>query len=117
MSYWGATVITNLFSAIPYLGQDFVELLWGGFSVGNPTLNRFFSLHYLLPFILTGLVFLHLIILHQNGSNNPLGTSANSDRISFHPYYTFKDIVGFNLFFLFLIFLVFYFPNFLGQQI
>jgi len=104
MSYWGATVITNLLSAINY---DLVEFVWGSFSVGNPTLNRFFSLHYLLPFILAGLIVLHLIALHHHGSNNPLGTSANVDRISFHPYYTFKDLVGFNFFFSCIIFISF----------
>lgn len=85
MSLWGATVITNLLSAIPWIGVSVVEFVWGGFSVDNATLNRFFSLHYLLPFILVGLVVLHLIALHHHGSNNPLGVSANGDRVPFHP--------------------------------
>lgn len=112
MSYWGATVITNLLSAIH---MDIVEYIWGSFSVGNPTLNRFYSLHYLLPFVLTGLIVLHVIALHQHGSNNPMGVTGNFDRISFHPYYTFKDLVGFNWLFLFLSFLIFYAPNYLGH--
>jgi len=115
MSYWGATVITNFFSALGPLGPDLVLLIWGGFSVDNATLNRFFSLHYLLPFILAALAVLHLIALHQHGSNNPLGISSNSDKISFHPYYTFKDLVGFNWFFIILMILIFYFPNSLGH--
>jgi ubiquinol-cytochrome c reductase cytochrome b subunit len=115
MSYWGATVITNFFSALGPLGPDLVLLIWGGFSVDNATLNRFFSLHYLLPFILAAFAILHLIALHQHGSNNPLGVSSNSDRISFHPYYNFKDLLGFNIFFIILIILVFYFPNILGH--
>ncbi len=115
MSLWGATVITNLLSAIPWIGVNLVEFVWGGFSVDNATLNRFFSLHYLLPFILAGLVVLHLIALHEHGSNNPLGVSANIDRVPFHPYYTFKDIVGFLAFFLVLSIIVFYMPNLMGQ--
>nr|YP_010194611.1 apocytochrome b [Conidiobolus mycophagus]QZZ81350.1 apocytochrome b [Conidiobolus mycophagus] len=115
MSLWGATVITNLLSAIPWVGTSLVEFIWGGFSVDNATLNRFFSLHYLLPFILAGLVVLHLIALHEHGSNNPLGVTANSDRIPFHPYYTFKDLVGFLAFFLILAIVVFYAPNMMGH--
>ena len=96
MSYWGATVITNLFSAIPLVGESIVTWLWGGFSVDNPTLNRFFSLHYLFPFIIVGLVFLHIWSLHTHGSNNPTGvTLKKKDMIPFHPYYTVKDFVGF----------------------
>nr|YP_009558589.1 apocytochrome b [Capillidium heterosporum]AZZ06693.1 apocytochrome b [Capillidium heterosporum] len=115
MSLWGATVITNLLSAIPWIGVSLVEFVWGGFSVDNATLNRFFSLHYLLPFVLVGLVVLHLIALHEHGSNNPLGVSANIDRVPFHPYYTFKDIVGFLAFFLVLSIIVFYMPNLMGH--
>jgi len=115
MSYWGATVITNFFSALGPLGPDLVKLIWGGFSVDNATLNRFYSLHYLLPFILAAFAVLHLIALHQHGSNNPLGVSSNYDKISFHPYYIFKDLVGFNWFFLLLIILIFYYPNILGH--
>nr|QUQ05916.1 apocytochrome b [Microconidiobolus nodosus] len=116
MSDWDlATVITNLLSAIPWIGQSLVEFVWGGFSVDNATLNRFFSLHYLLPFVLVGLVVLHLIALHEHGSNNPLGVSANIDRLPFHPYYSFKDLVGFLGFFLVLAIVVFYMPNSMGH--
>jgi len=116
MSLWGATVITNLLSAIPWIGQDFVEFVWGGFSVSNATLNRFFSLHYLLPFILAALVVGHLLTLHQHGSNNPLGISGNLDRIPFHPYFTFKDLVTIIFFILALSVLIFYYPNLLGHS-
>nr|AOY40262.1 cytochrome b [Bostrichoidea sp. KM-2015] len=94
MSFWGATVITNLMSAIPYMGKSIVEWLWGGFSVDNATLTRFFTLHFLLPFIVSALTMIHLLFLHQTGSNNPLGTNSNIDKIPFHPYFTFKDILG-----------------------
>jgi len=99
MSFWAATVITNLLSAVPWIGRDLVEFVWGGFSVDNPTLTRFYSLHFLLPFILTVLAFMHLIALHQHGSNNPLGVTSSLDRVPFYPYYVFKDIVGFFVFF------------------
>lgn len=117
MSYWGATVITNLFSAIPVIGESIVTWLWGGFSVGNPTLNRFFSLHYLLPFVIVALVMLHLVALHVHGSNNPKGIDVKSpkDTISFHPYYTVKDFVGFGVYFLIFAFFIFYEPNYLGH--
>nr|AVE15568.1 cytochrome b [Metallyticus sp. JZ-2017] len=95
MSFWGATVITNLLSAIPYLGTDLVQWVWGGFAVSNATLNRFFTLHFLLPFIMAAMVMIHLLFLHQTGSNNPLGLNSNIDKIPFHPYFTFKDIFGF----------------------
>nr|ALO76585.1 cytochrome b [Paromalus flavicornis] len=95
MSFWGATVITNLVSAIPYLGMDIVQWLWGGFAVDNATLTRFFTFHFLFPFIVTAMVMIHLLFLHQTGSNNPLGTNSNIDKIPFHPYFSFKDIVGF----------------------
>nr|AEP27649.1 cytochrome b [Platypus cylindrus] len=95
MSFWGATVITNLLSAIPYLGNDIVQWLWGGFAVDNPTLSRFFAFHFLLPFIITAMVMIHLLFLHQTGSSNPLGTNSNLDKISFHPYFTLKDLFGF----------------------
>ena len=113
MSYWAATVITNLFSAVPVFGQKIVTLLWGGFTVGNPTLNRFFSLHYLLPFIIVAVVGLHLIALHQHGSNNPLGIDKRGpqDSIPFHPYYTVKDTFGLCVFLLFFSIFVFYMPN------
>nr|YP_009643387.1 cytochrome b [Pyrrhopeplus posthumus]APO08804.1 cytochrome b [Pyrrhopeplus posthumus] len=94
MSLWGATVITNLLSAIPYLGNDLVKWLWGGFSVDNATLNRFFTLHFLLPFIISALVLIHLLFLHQTGSNNPLGINSNYDKIPFHPFFSIKDMMS-----------------------
>ena len=116
MSFWGATVITNMLSAIPYFGQDLVQWVWGGFAVDNATLNRFFSLHYLLPFVLAALAVVHLLALHEDGSNNPLGISSNSDKIAFHPYYTFKDAFGLILFFIFFSYFVFFAPNVLGHR-
>nr|ASN65898.1 cytochrome b [Omus cazieri] len=95
MSFWGATVITNLLSAIPYLGTMLVQWVWGGFAVDNATLTRFFTIHFILPFILIAAVMIHLLFLHQTGSNNPLGTNSNIDKIPFHPYFSFKDIMGF----------------------
>src|SRR5690349_7525384 len=117
MSFWGATVITNLFSAIPIVGDKIVTWLWGGFAVNNPTLNRFFSLHYLLPFVIAGVVVLHLVALHQHGSNNPLGIDRKGpqDSIPFHPYYTIKDLYGLGVFLIFYAFFVFYAPNELGD--
>jgi len=115
MSLWGATVITNLLSAIPWIGHSLVEFIWGGFSVSNATLNRFFSLHYLLPFVLAALVVMHLIALHTHGSNNPLGITGNLDRIPFHPYFVFKDLVTVLFFILALSFFIFYAPNMLGH--
>lgn len=116
MSLWGATVITNLLSAIPWIGQDFVEFVWGGFSVSNATLNRFFSLHYLLPFLLSALVVMHLLTLHQHGSSNPLGVSGNLDRLPMHPYFTFKDLVTVVFFLLALSVFIFYYPNAMGHS-
>nr|AND96313.1 cytochrome b [Coprophanaeus sp. BMNH679884] len=95
MSFWGATVITNLLSAIPYMGNMIVQWLWGGFAVSNATLTRFFALHFLLPFIVAAMVMIHLLFLHQTGSNNPLGTNSNIDKSPFHPYFSLKDLVGF----------------------
>jgi quinol-cytochrome oxidoreductase complex cytochrome b subunit len=117
MSYWGATVITNLFSAIPVVGKSIVTLLWGGFTVDNPTLNRFFSLHYLLPFVIVGVVVLHLLALHQHGSNNPLGIDRKGpqDSIPFHPYYTIKDLFGLCVFLIVYAAVVFYAPDMLGD--
>ena len=117
MSFWGATVITNLFSAIPFVGESIVVFLWGGFSVDNPTLNRFFSLHYLMPFLIAGVVVLHIVALHRFGSNNPIGIDAKGpqDTISFHPYYTIKDTVGIAMFLLLLAVAVFFFPNAMGH--
>ncbi|HMA50615.1 MAG TPA: cytochrome b/b6 [Magnetospirillaceae bacterium] len=117
MSFWGATVITNLFSAIPVVGDYIVTWLWGGFSVDNPTLNRFFALHYLLPFVILGLVFLHVVALHTVKSNNPLGIDIKGpqDAIPFHPYYTVKDLVGVGAFLIVYLGVVFYAPNFFGE--
>ena len=117
MSYWAATVITSLFSAIPVIGHGIVTFLWGGFAVGDPTLHRFYSLHYLLPFVILAVVLLHLIALHTHGSNNPLGIDAKGpqDTIPFHPYYTVKDLFGLTIFLLVYAFFVFYAPNFLGN--
>ena len=117
MSYWAATVITSLFSAIPVIGQSIVTFLWGGFTVGDPTLHRFYALHYLLPFIILAVVLLHLIALHRFGSNNPLGIDMKGpqDSIPFHPYYTIKDLFGLTVFLLIYAFFVFYAPNFLGN--
>nr|ADL18402.1 cytochrome b [Rhinoplax vigil] len=115
MSFWGATVITNLFSAVPYIGQALVEWAWGGFSVDNPTLTRFFALHFLLPFMIAGLVLIHLTFLHESGSNNPLGITSNCDKIPFHPYFTLKDILGFATMLFLLASLALFSPNLLGD--
>jgi quinol-cytochrome oxidoreductase complex cytochrome b subunit len=115
MSFWGATVITNLFSAFPLVGSKIVTLLWGGFAVDNATLNRFFSLHYLLPFAIAGAVLVHLAALHQDGSNNPLGITSVSDKISFFPYFFIKDTLSFIAFIMFFSFFVYYSPNTLGH--
>jgi quinol-cytochrome oxidoreductase complex cytochrome b subunit len=117
MSFWGATVITNLFSAFPVVGESIVTLLWGGFSVDNPTLNRFFALHYLLPFVLVGVVVLHIVALHRFGSNNPLGIDVKGpqDSLPFHPYYTIKDMYGLGLFLIAFAIMVFYWPNAMGD--
>jgi len=116
MSFWGATVITNLFSAIPYVGPSIVEWLWGGFSVGNATLNRFFSLHYLMPFVIVGLVIVHLALLHRVGSSNPLGINTNVETISFYPYFFVKDLFAFFILALVFSFFVFFYPNVLGHS-
>nr|AAO91629.1 cytochrome b [Pyricularia grisea] len=117
MSLWGATVITNLISAIPWIGQDIVEFIWGGFSVNNATLNRFFALHFVLPFVLAALVLMHLIALHDTaGSSNPLGVSGNYDRITFAPYYLFKDLITIFIFIFVLSAFVFFMPNVLGDS-
>lgn len=102
ISFWGATVITNLFSAIPYIGDDLVKWIWGGFAVGNPTLTRFFSLHFLIPFVVSAIRGVHLLFLHQTGSRNPLGVNRNFDKLKFHPYFTTKDLFGFIVLLLFL---------------
>uniref|UniRef100_UPI0022FD769B cytochrome b n=1 Tax=Cladonia subulata TaxID=174077 RepID=UPI0022FD769B len=117
MSLWGATVITSLMSAIPWVGQDIVEFIWGGFSVNNATLNRFFALHFVLPFILAALVLMHMIVLHEKaGSGNPLGASANCDRLPFAPYFVFKDLITIFIFILVLSVFVFFMPNKLGDS-
>jgi ubiquinol-cytochrome c reductase cytochrome b subunit len=117
MSFWGATVITNLFSALPIVGKGIVTWLWGGFAVGNPTLNRFYALHYLLPFVIVGVVFLHVWALHITGSNNPLGIEPQSekDTLPFHPYYTVKDAFGLVVFLIVYAAFVFYGPNYMGH--
>ena len=117
MSLWGATVITNLMSAIPWIGQDIVEFIWGGFSVNNATLNRFFSLHFVLPFVLAALALMHLIALHDSsGSGNPLGVSGNYDRLPFAPYFIFKDLITIFLFIIVVSIFVFFMPNVLGDS-
>ena len=115
MSFWGATVITNFVSAIPYIGNDIVQWIWGGFSVSNATLNRFFSLHYLFPFILAGLIIIHIVLLHETGSNSPVGLNPNSDKVPFHIYFTTKDVYGFILLGILISILIFYIPNTLGD--
>jgi len=113
--FWGATVITNLFSAVPYIGQNLVEWMWGGFAVDNATLNRFFAIHFLLPFVIIGMVVLHLLFLHQRGSNNPLGINSNSNKIPFHIYYTVKDVAGILILLVTLVIIAFFMPNILGD--
>nr|AAQ77212.1 cytochrome b [Myodes glareolus]AGI62116.1 cytochrome b [Myodes glareolus] len=115
MSFWGATVITNLLSAIPYIGTTLVEWIWGGFSVDKATLTRFFAFHFILPFIITALVFVHLLFLHETGSNNPTGLNSDADKIPFHPYYTIKDFLGVLILLMGLMILVLFFPDVLGD--
>nr|WOR80990.1 cytochrome b [Allanaspides hickmani] len=115
MSFWGATVITNLLSAIPYIGTKMVQWLWGGFAIENATLTRFFTFHFLFPFIIAALALIHILFLHQTGSNNPLGILFQSDKISFHPYFSFKDIAGFFIFFICLTLLSLLAPYLLGD--
>lgn len=116
MSLWGVTVITNLFSVIPIFGSSIVQFIWGGFSVGNATLNRFFSLHFLFPFIIAAFSMAHLIAIHDAGASNPLGVNSSVKLIPFHPYYTFKDLFGFLVFIFFFSIFVFYIPNYLGHS-
>jgi quinol-cytochrome oxidoreductase complex cytochrome b subunit len=115
MSFWGATVITNLFSAIPLVGKDIVDWLWGGFAVDNPTLNRFFSLHFTMPFVIAGAVLIHLVLLHEVGSNNPLGLTLKTENIPFYPYFYTKDLFGLMVLLLAFFTFVFYYPNTLGH--
>nr|YP_010564739.1 cytochrome b [Volucella rufimargina]UZA61142.1 cytochrome b [Volucella rufimargina] len=115
MSFWGATVITNLLSAIPYLGTNLVQWIWGGFAVDNATLTRFFTFHFILPFIVLSMVMIHLLFLHQTGSNNPMGLNSNLDKIPFHPYFTYKDIMGFLIMMMSLTMLTLWNPYMLGD--
>nr|AIG23161.1 cytochrome b [Lasiorhinus krefftii] len=115
MSFWGATVITNLLSAIPYVGTTLVEWIWGGFSVDKATLTRFFAFHFILPFIVTALAIVHLLFLHETGSNNPSGINPDADKIPFHPYYTIKDMMGMILMILALLLLSLFSPDMLGD--
>nr|AFA46436.1 cytochrome b [Miopithecus ogouensis] len=115
MSFWGATVITNLLSAIPYIGTDLVQWVWGGYAIDNPTLTRFFTLHFILPFIIAALTTVHLLFLHETGSNNPCGISSNPDKITFHPYYTIKDILGLAILLLILMTLTLFTPDLLND--
>nr|ABM05584.1 cytochrome b [Priapichthys annectens] len=115
MSFWGATVITNLLSAVPYVGNILVQWIWGGFSVDNATLTRFFAFHFLLPFIIVAATLVHLIILHETGSNNPTGLNSDADKIFFHPYFSYKDLVGLGFMLTTLISLALFFPNLIGD--
>nr|AAP20676.1 cytochrome b [Cycloderma aubryi] len=115
MSFWGATVITNLLSAIPYVGNTMVQWVWGGFSVDNATLNRFFTLHFLLPFLTLGMMMVHLLFLHETGSNNPIGLNSNTDKIPFHPYFSYKDFLGFMMALMTLLLITMLSPNLLGD--
>nr|YP_009348890.1 cytochrome b [Pimephales notatus]BAW88352.1 cytochrome b [Pimephales notatus] len=115
MSFWGATVITNLLSAVPYMGDTLVQWIWGGFSVDNATLTRFFSFHFLFPFVIAGATVLHLLFLHETGSNNPAGLNSDADKISFHPYFSYKDLLGFVLMLLALTSLTLFSPTLLGD--
>nr|AIE42913.1 cytochrome b [Xiphophorus birchmanni]AIE42915.1 cytochrome b [Xiphophorus continens]AIE42923.1 cytochrome b [Xiphophorus multilineatus] len=115
MSFWGATVITNLLSAVPYMGDTLVQWIWGGFSVDNATLTRFFAFHFLLPFIVTAATLVHLIFLHETGSNNPIGLNSDADKIPFHPYFTYKDLLGFVFLLTALTALSLFSPNLLGD--
>nr|AWH13518.1 cytochrome b [Podarcis muralis] len=115
MSFWGATVITNLLSAVPYIGTSLVEWIWGGFAVDNATLTRFFTFHFLLPFLITGTSMVHLLFLHETGSNNPTGLNSNTDKIPFHPYFSYKDLLGAMLVITLLLFLALFSPNLLGD--
>uniref|UniRef100_A0A060P1K6 Cytochrome b n=5 Tax=Tanakia TaxID=80803 RepID=A0A060P1K6_TANKO len=116
MSFWGATVITNLLSAVPYMGDALVQWIWGGFSVDNATLTRFFAFHFLLPFVVAAATILHLLFLHETGSNNPAGLNSDADKISFHPYFSYKDLLGFVLMLMALTTLALFSPNLLGDS-
>nr|YP_006666368.1 cytochrome b [Sahyadria chalakkudiensis]AFQ13361.1 cytochrome b [Sahyadria chalakkudiensis] len=115
MSFWGATVITNLLSAVPYVGNMLVQWIWGGFSVDNATLTRFFAFHFFLPFIIAAVTILHLLFLHETGSNNPTGLNPDADKIPFHPYFTYKDLLGFMIMLMILMLLALFAPNLMGD--
>nr|WNH18993.1 cytochrome b [Hemiramphus balao] len=115
MSFWGATVITNLLSAVPYIGNTLVQWIWGGFSVDNATLTRFFTFHFLLPFVIAAMSMIHLIFLHETGSNNPTGINSDADKVSFHPYFSYKDILGFAALLIALTSIALFSPNLLGD--
>ena len=115
MSFWGATVITNLLSAVPYVGDTIVQWVWGGFAVDNATLNRFFTFHFLIPFLIAAVILIHLLFLHQTGSRNPIGIKRNAEKIPFHPYFTIKDLLGFTVILIILILLTLLAPNLLGD--
>nr|P24951.1 RecName: Full=Cytochrome b; AltName: Full=Complex III subunit 3; AltName: Full=Complex III subunit III; AltName: Full=Cytochrome b-c1 complex subunit 3; AltName: Full=Ubiquinol-cytochrome-c reductase complex cytochrome b subunit [Cyprinus carpio] len=115
MSFWGATVITNLLSAVPYMGDMLVQWIWGGFSVDNATLTRFFAFHFLLPFVIAAATIIHLLFLHETGSNNPIGLNSDADKVSFHPYFSYKDLLGFVIMLLALTLLALFSPNLLGD--
>nr|ACR03113.1 cytochrome b [Sphaerodactylus vincenti] len=115
MSFWGATVITNLLSAIPYIGTNLVQWIWGGFSVDNATLTRFFTFHFLLPFVILAAMMLHLMFLHETGSNNPTGLNSNTDKITFHPYFSYKDMLGAATMLMLLLYLALFSPYLLGD--
>merc|ERR1712062_305285 len=115
ISFWGATAITNLFSAIPIIGTEVVNWMWGGFAVGNPTLSRFYSLHFLLPFLISATRVIHILFLHQTGSSNPLGVNSNYDKLPFHQYYSIKDMIGFMLVFILFRYICFFNPWLLGD--
>nr|YP_004222402.2 cytochrome b [Leptoderma macrophthalmum] len=115
MSFWGATVITSLMSAVPYIGNELVQWIWGGFSVDNATLTRFFAFHFLFPFIIVAAVVIHLLFLHETGSNNPTGLNSNADKIPFHPYFTYKDLLGFTALLFAITTLSLFWPNLLGD--
>nr|BAO85015.1 cytochrome b [Rhodeus sinensis] len=115
MSFWGATVITNLLSAVPYMGDALVQWIWGGFSVDNATLTRFFAFHFLLPFVVAAATIIHLLFLHETGSNNPAGLNSDADKIFFHPYFSYKDLLGFVLLLMALTCLALFSPNLLGD--
>nr|YP_009058384.1 cytochrome b [Gadopsis bispinosus]WJQ22140.1 cytochrome b [Gadopsis bispinosus]BAP40387.1 cytochrome b [Gadopsis bispinosus] len=115
MSFWGATVITNLLSAVPYIGNTLVQWIWGGFSVDNATLTRFFAFHFILPFVIMAFTIIHLLFLHETGSNNPLGLNSNTNKIPFHPYFSYKDLLGFIMLLMTLAILALFMPNLLGD--